>query len=131
MAGIPRGFHTVTPYLASSEPRKLLDFLVRGLGATLTIAPGESETDFHAEVRIGDSMVMIGNVPANIRETVGAFYLYVPDADALYRRAVAAGAAPVEEPSDRVWGDRMCSVRDPFGNAWMLATCKEDRRPAT
>jgi len=126
----PKGFHTITPFLIAKEPRKLIDFLVRGLGATVTI-PSESDEHFHAEVRVGDSMVMVGGVvgpdwPAYSAE----LYLYVPDCDELYKQALAAGRVSSEAPKDRDWGDRLGAVRDPAGNRWMLATCKEDRRPS-
>jgi len=127
---LPKGFHTITPFLIAEEPRKLMDFIVRGLGGVVTMPP-ESDDHFHAEVRVGDSILMLARVvPPAYPAYKAELYLYVPNADALYKQAIAAGATSDEAPADRPWGDRMGAVRDCAGNRWMLATRKEDRRPA-
>jgi len=125
----PKGFHTLTPFLIAEEPRRLMDFIVRGLGGVVTMPP-ESDDRFHAEVRVGDSMLMLSQVSPGYPAYEAELYLYVPDADALHKQAVAAGAISDEAPTDKPWGDRLGAVRDCAGNRWMLATCKKDPRPA-
>jgi PhnB protein len=84
----------------------------------------------HAEVSIGNSRVMLGEVMGPEQQVSSSyFYVYVNDADALYKRAVGAGASVVSQPADQFWGDRMGTVRDPFGNLWSIATHKEDPTP--
>jgi uncharacterized glyoxalase superfamily protein PhnB len=87
---------------------------------TVFDATGEVHTDRPAEIRIGDSLVMV--TPAGERELFPAFlYVYVDDADAAYRRALDAGARSIEEPLDTPYGDRRAMVRDPFGNVFQVA----------
>ena len=83
----------------------------------------------HAEVRIGDSVVMMGEAGPENKPTSSMIYLYVSDADAVYRRALQAGATPVREPADQFYGDRNAGVKDPAGNQWWMATRKEDVSP--
>jgi len=82
----------------------------------------------HAEVKIGDSIVMLNDAMQQPPTTTSLF-LYVPDVDALYKRAVKAGATSVSEPADMFWGDRMAQVKDHFGNTWGIGTHKEDVSP--
>lgn len=111
----PDGWHTVTPRIVVADPRRLVRFLVEAFGAT-----GEFVDDAPAVMRLGDSVVMVSGSGA--REPKTAFlHLYVDDADAVYRRAVAAGATSVEAPSDMPYGDRRAMVRDPWGNDWQIA----------
>jgi PhnB protein len=120
---VPRGYHTVTPYVAVQQGAQLVDFAKRAFGAVETFRTGDSKTSFHAEVRIGDSMVMIGGFPnMPYPETPAALYLYVPDVDALYQQALQAGGISDQAPADQPYGDRVAHVRDPFGNMWYLAT---------
>jgi PhnB protein len=118
------GFRTVTPYLAVHEAPALIDFVKQAFGAQELgrTGPG-SGGGLHAEVRIGDSIVMIGGGGA-FRGTPmpAALHLYVSDADATYRRALAAGATSFYEPTDMPYGDREGGVKDAFGNSWYIAT---------
>src|ERR1035437_9994984 len=117
---VPEGWHSVTPRLFVHEAPKLVDFLKHAFGAA-----GTFRTDGPSEIRIGDSIVMVGEV--GVREAMSSFlYLYLEDMDAAYRRALEAGATVIEEPSDMFYGDRRATVRDPFGNIWQIATRKED-----
>jgi uncharacterized glyoxalase superfamily protein PhnB len=76
----------------------------------------------HAEVKIGDSMIMIGGMPELKEEIPAAIYLYVPDVDVSYERAVRAGGIPVQPPTDQPYGDRNAWIKDRFGNTWYIAT---------
>jgi uncharacterized glyoxalase superfamily protein PhnB len=125
---IPDGYHAITPYLVVPGVAKLLDFLKEAFGAEET-HPRMTRPDgtvMHAEVRIGDSRVMLGEASDRFPAMPGSLYLYVPDTDALYRRALAAGATSLMEPADQFYGDRNAGVKDPSGNAWWIATHKED-----
>ncbi len=82
----------------------------------------------HAEMTIGDSRIMLGQ-PAPGQETHAMIHLYLPDTDATYKRALAAGATSVREPADQFYGDRSAGVRDEFGNQWYIATHIEDVSP--
>ena len=128
---IPDGYHTVTPFLNVKGVAKLIDFLKAALGAEeIMRMPGPGGDVVHAEVSIGNSRVMLGEVMGpNQQVSSSYFYVYVSDADALYKRAVGAGATAVSEPADQFWGDRMGTVKDPFGNLWSIATHKEDPSP--
>ena len=109
------GFRSVTARLVASDVQGLVEFLRIVFGAT-----GELEVDRPAEMRIGDSIILVS--AAGIREAFPGFlYVYVDDADATYRRAVAAGAATVEKPLDTPYGDRRAMVKDPWGNVWQIA----------
>ncbi len=130
---VPEGYTTVTPYLAVSDVAKLIEFLKRTFGAEETerlVRP--DGTIYHAEVRIGDSMVMMGEPAGDAEEapeTPGTLYVYVEDADAAYERALQAGATSIMEPTDMFYGDRNAGVEDAFGNLWYLATRFEDVPP--
>jgi PhnB protein len=113
---IPEGWHSVTPRLVVHDVAGLVDFLRRAFGAT-----GDFRTDRPCQMRIGDSLVMVSG--AGPREAMPAFlYLYIDDADTVYRRALEAGAESLEEPTDTPYGDRRAMVRDPCGNIWQIAT---------
>lgn len=111
----PAGYHSVTPRLVVADVAGAVEFLRVVFGAT-----GEVHEGRPAELRIGDSLVMISQ--AGERELFPAFlYVYVEDADRVYRAAVAAGAATVEEPRDLPYGDRRAMVRDRWGNVFQIA----------
>ena len=117
---VPEGWHSVTPRLFVHGAAKLVDFLKHSFGAT-----GSYRSDGPSEIRIGDSIVMVGE--ADVRPAMPAFlYLYLDDADDAYRRALEAGATVIEEPCDTHYGDRRATVSDPFGNIWQIATRKEN-----
>lgn len=127
---IPDGYHTVTPYLTASDLPKLLEFLKNGLHATITEAVTDAEGKMrHAEARIGDSMIMMGQEQEHWRARPGTLYLYVENADEWYQRAMSAGAKSLMEPADMFYGDRNAGVEDPIGNYWWFATHVEDVAP--
>ena len=113
--GPPAGFHTVTPRMVVGDAAAAVEFLRTVFGAT-----GDVHADRPAEVRIGDSLVMVTS--AGERELFPAFlYVYVDDADRIYQRALAVGATSIEPPLDTPYGDRRAMVRDPFGNVFQIA----------
>ena len=127
----PQRFHTVTPYLVVDGAARLIDFLEEVFDAEQVeriAAPGGRIG--HAEVRIGDSLVMLGDAHAEHKPTQAMLYVYVDDADATYQRALAAGATSVQAPVDQFYGDRSSGVKDACGNVWWIATHIEDVPPA-
>jgi uncharacterized glyoxalase superfamily protein PhnB len=129
---VPKGFHRVTPYLIVPGVARLIDFLQKAFGAKET-HPRMARPDgavMHAEVKIGDSMLMMGEPVGQFQAMPAAFYLYVKDTDSVYRRALEAGATSVSEPADQFYGDRNAGVKDPCGNLWWIGTHIEDVPPA-
>ena len=121
--GAREGFNSITPYLAVRRAPALIDFVKQAFGATETLRTTGSKGGMHVEVRIGDSMVMIGGGPGTAsEETPAAIHLYVADVDAVYRRALQAGAASIAEPVDHEYGERGASLKDLTGNHWYIAT---------
>ncbi|HEX6024951.1 MAG TPA: VOC family protein [Solirubrobacter sp.] len=131
---IPEGFHSVTPCLAVDGGLEALSFYERAFGAEVLRKLVLGGKLMHSELRIGDSIVCVsdpfpeyGSVAPSADEPVPvALMIYTEDVDALYARAVEAGARSVTEPNDTFHGDRASSVRDPFGHRWMLVTHIED-----
>jgi uncharacterized glyoxalase superfamily protein PhnB len=124
---IPEGYHTVTPYLVVHGAPELLDFMKQAFGATESHRSAQPDgTIMHAEVRIGDSMVMMSEAQGEFKRMPAMIHLYVEDVDAVYERAIRAGATSLREPSDQFYGDRTGGVQDPCGNQWWIATHKED-----
>ena len=127
---IPDGYHSITPYLTIPGVGKLLDFLKQAFEAQeLHCMPRPDGTIMHAEVRIGDSRVMMGEPMGDCQPMFGSLYLYVHDVDAVYKRALQAGATSTSEPTDQFYGDRSAGIKDPIGNQWWIATHKEDVPP--
>ena len=127
---IPQGFHNVTPYLVVREVPKLLDFLKQAFNAQeIMRMPQPDGTIMHAEVRLSDSIIMMGEARGEHKPMPGSIYLYVDDTDAAYKRALQAGAISQMEPADQFYGDRHASVVDPVGNHWFIATHIEDVPP--
>jgi len=123
---IPKGFGTVTPFLCVTNGAKMIDFLKQAFGGQEIFRMDKPDGSLaHAEVKIGDSMVMIGEVLAG-QETHAMLHLYMPDTDATYKTALAAGAASIREPADQFYGDRSGGVSDFCGNQWWIATHIED-----
>jgi len=127
---IPDGYHNVTPYLVVQGADKLLEFLTRAFDARpIHRMPHPDGGIMHAEVKIGDSIVMMGEARGTCQPMPSSLYLYVTDADAVYKQALQAGAKSTMEPMNQFWGDRTAGVRDPAGNQWMIGTHKEDVPP--
>ena len=120
---IREGFTTVTPYVRLREAG-LLEFLTAVFDAKETYSLKGSAGGVHREVLVGDSMLMIGEggVEGNFPFSPAAFHVYVPDVDAAFQRAIAAGASSLGEPADRPYGERAGFVRDAFGNQWYIGT---------
>jgi len=136
---IPAGFHSVNVHLYVEGAAEYIDFLARAFaGVEISRSPAPSGKLMHAQVRIGDSMLMFsddfsaefGMPPLAKGRMPFLMHLYVPDVDAAWERAVAAGCEVTMPLSDQFWGDRYGHVRDPFGVLWALATRTEDLTPA-
>lgn len=136
---IPPGFHSLTPHLSIKGAAAYIDFLKRAFHAEeISRSPGPGGKLMHALVRIGDSMLMFaddfaaefGMPPLAQGRLPFGLHLYVPDADATWNEALAAGCEVVVPISDQFWGDRYGHVRDPFGMIWAISTRKEDLTPA-
>ncbi len=124
---IPDGYHSVTPYLTVQGVPTLIDFMKQAFEAQeIERMTGPDGRIGHAEVKIGDSIVMMGEAGGQWQPMPGSIYLYVNDVDATYKRALQAGAASTMEPMDQFYGDRSAGVKDPSGNQWWIATHKED-----
>lgn len=126
----PDGYHTVTPYLMVPGVAPLLDFLRQAFDAKETLVLKRPDGGvMHAEVKIGDSTVMMGEPMGPWPAMPGSMYLYVDDVDTLYKRALQAGATSVMEPANQFYGDRHGGVKDASGNIWWIATHVEDVPP--
>lgn len=122
--GVPDGYHSVNPYIVAGDVESLIDFLGQALGA---VERGDREisadgTIGHAEVRIGDSVVMLSQATTAYPSRPSVLFVYAADVDAVFRDAVAAGAKPILEPTEQPWGDRVGGFHDPFDNRWWVAT---------
>ena len=128
---VPDGYHTVTPYLTVRNAPKVIEFLQQAFAAKLSHEPIKRPDGsvMHAQVTIGNSPVMIAEENEMAKPTVSSLYVYVPDVDDIYRKAVRAGGSTIMEPSDMFYGDRSGAVKDPSGNSWFVATHKEDVEP--
>lgn len=126
---IPEGYRTFTPYYVVEGASDFIDFLKRAFGAEeLFRFPAPGGKLGHAEVRIGDSMVMLADSGEFPPTRIGS-YLYVTDVDATYKKAVAAGAKSQREPANQFYGDRTATVIDRWGNTWSIGTHVEDVSP--
>ena len=125
---IPEGYHAVTPYLTVRGADKVIEFLKKAFGAEIAFEPLKRPNGklMHAEVKIGDSRVMIADESPQAKATETTLCLYVPDVDNVFQRAVKAGGKTIMEPMDMFYGDRTGGVKDPSGNSWMIATHTED-----
>jgi PhnB protein len=132
---VPEGYHTLTPYLCVKGGAAAIEFYAQAFGASERMRLGAAEGKVsHAELQIGNSVVMLADEhpemgfhgPGHHHGSPVHLHLYVEDVDAMYRRALDAGAIPVRPVADQFYGDRTGSVRDPFGHTWHLATRKED-----
>ena len=124
---IPKGYHTVTPYLTVTDARGLLDFIKKAFGAKENhVMRGPDGAIGHADLTIGDSHVMLGQARGEWTPLPAQLYLYVADCDGAYRQALAAGGTSVQEPQTMFYGDRHAAVKDCCGNLWWVATHVED-----
>jgi PhnB protein len=137
-AAIPKGYHTVTPSLFVAGAAKAIDFYKKALGAEeLMRFPGPDGKIMHAEIKVGDSIIMLadempdmgGRSPKSIGGTPVSFFVYGENVDAAWKRAVDAGAREVQPLADQFWGDRTGCLEDPFGHHWWLAQHLEDLTP--
>lgn len=131
----PQGYHTVTPYMALRDCAAAIDFYRRAFGAEKVMQLDMPDGKIaHAEIRIGDSMLMMseeneewGNrSPASLGGSPMSLMIYVPDVDAAFKKALAAGATEVRGVQDQFYGDRSGTLKDPFGYQWTLSTHVED-----
>ena len=132
---IPEGYHSVTPSLTFKDSQKALDFYKKAFGAKVldTFPNLTGKGLMHAVFQIGDSLIMMGDEmgeKCKSAETMGgspvSLFIYVSDADAAFKQAVAAGCTVTLPMSDMFWGDRAGNVQDPFGYQWMIATHTKD-----
>lgn len=135
---IPEGYRTVTPHLVCEHAPDAIEFYKKAFGAVeIARLPGPDGKIMHAELRIGDSPIMLAQDypefgsrgPLALKGTSVVIHLYVPDADAAWAQALDAGARPLMPLSDMFWGDRYGQVEDPFGHRWSIATHKRDLTP--
>lgn len=127
VAPVPNGHHTVTPFFVVKDVAAMIAFVERAFGATVDRAMRSGDGLIrHATVCIGDSKLMISSGTELYAPRPLSVHLYVDDADALYARALAAGARSLEAPADQFYGDRRAGVRDAWDNHWWIATHVED-----
>jgi PhnB protein len=124
---IPDGYHTINTSVIVDGAQEVIDFLKKTFDAKERLMmPGQPGKIAHAELEIGDSLVMISDATEQYPATRCRVYAYVADVDATYKRALAAGAKGVEEPQNQFWGDRTAAIVDSKGNHWAIATRVED-----
>lgn len=135
---IPEGYHSVTPYLVVDGAARAIDFYTQAFGATEVMRmPGPGGRIGHAEIKIGDSHVMLADEhpeqghrgPKSIGGTPVGIMIYVPDVDSMFRKAISLGATETRPVEDQFYGDRSGSLTDPFGHNWMISTHIEDVSP--
>jgi len=135
---IPEGYYSLTPYLVIKGAAEAIEFYKKVFGATeLMRMPGANGGVMHAEIKIGNSVLMLSDEnpergylsPASRGGATSSVMLYTPDVDKTFNAAVAAGAKALQPPTDMFWGDRMGNLTDPFGHSWAIATHKEDVSP--
>jgi len=129
---VPDGYHTVTPYIVADGAEKIIDFMKEAFGAQTVFEPMKRPDGkiMHAEYKIGDSVVMISDASERAKATSTMLHLYVPNVDAVYQKALKAGATSVMEPANMFYGDRTGGVKDAAGNQWHIGTHVEDVTPA-
>jgi len=132
---IPDGYHSVTPYLIVKGAAKAIDFYKKAFGATeLMRFPGPNNTVMHAEIKIGDSPIMLADEqdngpyrsPVAVGGTPVSLMVYVEDVDTVFNQAVSQGAKATRAVEDQFYGDRSGNLTDPFGHVWTISTHKED-----
>jgi len=131
---VPQGYHTVTPYLVVDGAANAIDFYAKAFGAEEVMRMPMGDKIGHAEIRIGDSHVMLADEfpdqghrgPKSYGGTSVSLMVYLPDVDTVFARALAAGATEERAVVDQFYGDRSGTLRDPFGHRWMISTHVED-----
>lgn len=131
---IPEGYHSVTPYLAINGAAEALEYYKKAFGATEVLRMPHGDRIAHAEIKIGDSFVMLADEfpdmnhlgPKSRGGTTVSLMIYVPDVDAAFERAIAAGGTVQRPVADQFYGDRSGTLFDPFGHQWTLSTHVED-----
>jgi PhnB protein len=131
---IPEGYHSVTPYLIVKGAAKAIDYYKKVFGATeIMRMPGPNGTVGHAEIKIGDSVIMLADEQqGNFRSPEGlggspvSLMVYVEDVDTTFKQAISNGAKETRAVQDQFYGDRSGNLVDPFGHVWTVATHKED-----
>jgi PhnB protein len=127
---IPDGYHALTPFLTLKDAARAIEFYKQAFGAEERMRmPGPGGVVMHAELKIGDSVLMLSESVQD-PPTVGGVFMYVNDVDAVFARAVKAGAIVKTPVADMFWGDRFGRVTDAWGISWAIATHKEDVSPA-
>jgi PhnB protein len=135
---VPAGYHTATPYLVVNDANGAIDFYKKAFGAKeIMRMQGPGGKIGHAELKIGDSVVMLsdempggrGKSPKSLGGSTASVFLYLENVDSVFKQAVAAGAKTEMELQNQFWGDRFGQLSDPFGHLWGLATHVEDVAP--
>ena len=135
---IPEGYYSLTPYLVVRGAAAAIEFYTKAFGAAeMMRMPGPGGKIMHAELKIGNSVLMLADEnperghlsPASRGGHTSSVMFYTDDVDATFRKAIAAGAKETTPVTDMFWGDRMGNLTDPFGHSWAIATHKEDVSP--
>jgi PhnB protein len=135
---IPKGFHSITPYLVVTDAKRAIEFYQRAFGAhEIVKMDGPNGKIMHAELKIGDSVLMLADempgtgtsAPKTLGGTTAGVMLYTDNVDSVFKQAISAGAKADQQPADQFWGDRYGKLTDPFGHSWSLATHIEDVAP--
>ena len=134
---IPEGYHSVTPYLIIKGAAKAIDFYKQAFGATELFRMEHNGQIGHAEIKIGDSPIMLADEQPEMKylspQTLGgtpvSIMIYVDDVDTIYKQAIDAGSTEVKALQDQFYGDRSGTLTDPFGHVWTVATHTEDVSP--
>jgi PhnB protein len=127
---VPDGYATVTPYLTVKGANALVDFMTNAFDAKEAhVMRGPNGEVWHGDLMIGTSHVMVGEANGPWTAMPSQLYLYLPDCDAVYHKALGAGGTSIQEPKTQFYGDRHGAVKDPCGNTWWIATHVEDVAP--
>jgi PhnB protein len=120
-------YSDVTPYLIAADAAGVIEFLKATFGSTeVEMMKGDAGQIMHAEIRVGDSIIMLSQASQQFPAMPVMLYVYVKDCDAAYKKAIAAGGISTREPANQFYGDRSCAVKDHSGNLWCIATHVED-----